>query len=116
MRREHPPANRRRPSTRPDRPQGLRSTVDTLVVRVGAHAEAWSPDWLLYRYRLGRRIMIVASAAVWMITVVVAARPNTAPSVLITPGIAVLDALLTVALLRAIQASFETEFYRAVGG
>jgi hypothetical protein len=84
-------------------------------VRVGAH-EAWSPDWLLFRYRLGRRIMIFASAAVWIITMIVTALPNSTSSVLITPGIALLDAVVTVVLLRAIQASYEIEFYRAVGG
>jgi hypothetical protein len=91
-------------------------SVDKVSVRIGVHGEAWSPDWLQYRFVLGRRIMIVASAAVWMITVIVAALPNWPSSVLTTPGIAVLDAVVTVALLQAIHSSYETEFYRAVGG
>ena len=84
-------------------------------VGIGAHPEAGSPEWLLPRYLLGRRIIMVASAAVWIITVVVAVLPNSASNVPAL-GIAVTDSVLTVALLQAIHASYENAFYRAVGG
>ena len=58
---------------------------------------------------------MVASAAVWIITLVVAVLPNSATNVLIALGIALVDTVLTLWLLRAMRTAYENAVYRAIG-